>query len=83
MSIVKIASCKTGTYEKDGQTKNRYARVGVILKTSAGLVMKLDVLPVNFDGTIWLNDPDEDKGQQRQAPPPPPPPKGNDDDFNF
>jgi hypothetical protein len=45
----------TGTYEKDGKTKNRYAKVGTLLATPhfSHMAIKLDVLPMSGEG--WLN----------------------------
>lgn len=33
---------KTGTYQKDGQTKNRYTRLGVLKKNDNGHYMLID-----------------------------------------
>lgn len=45
----------TGTYEKDGKTKNRYSKVGTLLATPhfSHMAIKLDVLPMSGDG--WLS----------------------------
>ena len=44
----------TGEYEdRNGQKKKRYLNVGVVLEGDKGLSMKLEALPVNFNG--WIN----------------------------
>ena len=50
----------TGTYEKDGETKKRYATIGAVLETkNGGQMIKLDTLPVSWDGFAYLNEPYE------------------------
>ncbi len=45
---------KNGTYEKAGETKNRYHTCGVVMERQDGsLSAKIESLPINFDG--WLN----------------------------
>lgn len=49
---------KIGEYEKDGETKNRYATLGAVIETkNGGLMMKLDTVPVNWDGVAYFNEP--------------------------
>lgn len=49
---------KIGEYEKGGETKNRYATLGAVIETkNGGLMMKLDTVPVNWDGLAYLNEP--------------------------
>jgi hypothetical protein len=54
----------TGTYEKEGETKNRYLQIGTLfqrLDDNTGaptnrMTIKLDALPPpNSDGQYWLN----------------------------
>ena len=47
-------SVVTGQYEKDGKTRNRYHKIGVLFATPhlSNMSMKLDVSPLNSDG--WL-----------------------------
>jgi len=48
----------TGEYEKDGETKKRYTTIGAVLETkSGGMMIKLDVLPTNWEGFAYLNEP--------------------------
>ena len=61
-----------------GQQKNRYQRIGSIIDTRNGEMLKLDVIPLKengWDGWAYLNDPKpyEHKGL----------PADNDDDLAF
>lgn len=53
-------SVKTGEYEKDGKTRNRYARVGTLFATPhySRISIKLDTLPLGGDGwlTVFMKD---------------------------
>lgn len=55
--------------DKEGNQKKRYAQIGVVMETSHGLMMALEVLPVLAmkDGKIlaYLNDPEQ---EPKQAP---------------
>lgn len=55
---------KTGSYEKDGKTKNRYAVVGVLFASPhfSNMYMQLDTVPISkdWDGRIYVN-PREDR----------------------
>ena len=45
---------------QDGQTKNRYQRIGSVIETKNGPMMKLDLIPVMEDGWAgwaYLNPP--------------------------
>jgi len=49
---------------KDGALKKRYQRIGSIIDTKNGDMLKLDVIPLKeggWDGWAYLNDPREDK----------------------
>lgn len=51
-------SIVTGTYQKDGEAKNRYLQIGTLFKRieGPGLTIKLDAYPpTNADGQIWLS----------------------------
>lgn len=44
----------TGKYtDRDGKEKNRYLTVGAVLESDKGLSLKLEALPVGFNG--WIN----------------------------
>jgi hypothetical protein len=54
MKAVKNAVCTTGKYMKDGVEKKQYTRVGKLFKyDDGGVVLKVEAIPVNFDG--WIN----------------------------
>ena len=61
MAIIKEISCVVGTYTNaQGQQKNRYQRIGSIIQTQRGEMLKLDVIPLKeggWDGWAYLNDP--------------------------
>lgn len=50
---------KTGSYEKDGKTKNRYAEVGVLFASPhfSNMYMQLETLPISrdWDGRIYID----------------------------
>ena len=51
----------TGKYtNKDGQEKNRYQRIGSVIETKNGPMLKLDVIPLpdgGWNGWAYLNAP--------------------------
>jgi single-stranded DNA-binding protein len=51
----------TGKYKDDNnQEKNRYTKVGVLMENDNGsLMIKMEALPVGWDGFAFLNDPRE------------------------
>jgi hypothetical protein len=59
--IKKEISCVVGKYtNKDGQEKNCYQRIGSIIETQKGEMLKLDVIPLKeggWDGWAFLNEP--------------------------
>lgn len=61
MAITKEISCVVGTYtNKDGAQKNRYQRIGSIINTKNGEMLKIDVIPLvegGWNGWCYLNDP--------------------------
>ncbi len=67
----------TGTYtNSQGQQKNRYQRIGSIIDTKNGPMLKIDVIPLKeggWDGWAYINEPREredqpQRQQSRQAP---------------
>jgi hypothetical protein len=72
--IVKEISCIVGQYTNaQGENKNRYQRIGSIIETKNGEMLKLDVIPLiegGFNGWCYIQEPrPKDEGQQsRQAP---------------
>jgi hypothetical protein len=70
--ILKEISCIVGKYtNKDGEEKNRYQRIGSIIETRTGSMLKLDVIPLKeggWDGWAYLNDPrPRDEQEQPRA----------------
>jgi len=63
--VKKEITAIVGQYtNKDGQTKNRYQRIGSIIDTKNGDMLKLDVVPLKeggWDGWAYLNDPRQDE----------------------
>lgn len=58
-------SAKVGTYKnKDGEEKNAYRKIGVIMETSKGLMAKFETIPVVWDGWAYLNEPEAKEGAQ-------------------
>ena len=59
--VVKEVSCVVGQYTNaQGQQKNRYQRIGSIINTRNGDMLKVDVIPLReggWDGWAYLNDP--------------------------
>ena len=70
MSKIKMEiTCIVGSYTNSGgQQKNRYQRIGSIIQTQKGEMLKLDVIPLKeggWDGWAFINEPRprEDKYQ--------------------
>lgn len=65
----------TGKYtNSEGQEKSRYANLGVVLENERGaLSIKLESIPVGWDGWAYLNEPRPRDGER-------PAPKKRDDD---
>lgn len=57
MAVIKEIVAKGGTYtNKEGQEKTRYVKAGVLMETVKGQMIKLEALPVGFDGWLYFND---------------------------
>ena len=57
MGVKKQLKAKAGTYtNKQGEEKTRYVNVGVLLETGKGEMLKIESLPVPFDGWIYFSD---------------------------
>lgn len=58
---LKAVVAVVGTYQNAaGETKNSYQRIGSIIETKSGEMLKLDVIPLKeggWDGWGYLNDP--------------------------
>lgn len=67
MATVKYdAVCKAGTYKKGGEEKTRYHKVGVVFESEKGLSLKVESLPVGFDGWISFYEPQQ-RGESKPA----------------
>jgi hypothetical protein len=71
--VIKEISCVTGEYTNaQGERKKRYQRIGSIIETKNGPMLKLDNIPLReggWDGWAYINDP-KPQGEQprRQSP---------------
>jgi hypothetical protein len=60
MGIKYEVTAVTGKYtDKNGNEKNRYTKVGVVLDTKNGQMLKVEAIPVGWDGWAYLNEPKE------------------------
>ena len=68
--VLKEITIIAGQYKnKDGQTKNRYQRIGSIIETKNGDMLKLDQLPLidgGWNGWAYINDPRQDDAPKRR-----------------
>ena len=70
MAIKYELTAKSGTYMKDGQEKNSYTRCGVVLTTKdGGFIVKIEALPVNFDGWMYMNPPKNKEAPKKATKP--------------
>ena len=55
----------TGKYtDSNGQEKSRYQTIGVVLDSKNGLMLKMEAVPIGWDGWAYLNEPKPREGQQ-------------------
>lgn len=58
MAITHDLIAKSGEYQKDGETKARWTKVGVAMTNkSGGTALLIEQLPVNFDGWVQMREP--------------------------
>lgn len=61
MAVIKEITAVIGQYvNKEGKTKNRYQRIGSIIDSKNGWLLKLDNIPLKeggWDGWAYINDP--------------------------
>lgn len=72
MAILFKVSATAGKYtDKDGNEKNRYVDMGVVMETKNGPMLKIEAVPVGWDGWAYLNEPkarEEGERQERARP---------------
>jgi hypothetical protein len=77
--VSKEISCIVGEYTNgQGEKKKRYQRIGSVIETKNGPMLKLDVIPLReggWDGWAYMNDP-KPQDRPRQV-------DQSDDDMNF
>lgn len=68
--VLKEITIIAGQYtNKDGQKKNRYQRIGSVIETKNGDMLKLDQLPLidgGWNGWAYINDPRQDDAPQQR-----------------
>lgn len=53
-------SAVSGKYtDREGNEKNRYVRMGVVIEGKHGPMLKIESIPVGWDGWAYLNEPRE------------------------
>jgi hypothetical protein len=68
MAITHDLIAKAGEYQKDGETKARWTKVGVAMSNkSGGTSLLIESLPVNFDGWITMREPQPKDGAPKEA----------------
>ena len=70
MAIIYEVTVKTGTYLKDGQEKMRYQRIGDVIETKKGPMLKLHSIPVmenGWSGWCYLFTPKDDAPKQNKS----------------
>ena len=63
MAVIYEVTVKAGTYQKDGQEKGRYQRIGSVIETKKGNMLKLDQVPLvegGWTGWCYLFEPRTD-----------------------
>lgn len=53
MAIIYEVTVRAGTYMKDGQEKVRYQRIGDVIETKKGPMLKLHSVPIVEGWTGW------------------------------
>jgi hypothetical protein len=69
MAVLKEIVAIVGKYtDREGKEKNQYQNMGKLIETQGGKQMiKIDCIPIGFDGWAYLNDPrPRDEQPQRQ-----------------
>ena len=64
MATIYEVTVKAGTYMKDGQEKVRYQRIGSVIETKKGPMLKIDQVPLvegGWEGWAYLFPPRTDE----------------------
>jgi hypothetical protein len=84
MAVIYEVTVKAGTYQKDGQEKTRYQRIGSVIETKKGPMLKLDQMPLvegGWEGWAYLFE--QKEGDQKFSPKKQANDGFPDDDLNF
>jgi hypothetical protein len=58
----------TGKYtDKNGKEKSRYQTIGAIIQTKNGPMLKLESVPLGWDGWAYMNEPDAKEPRNAKA----------------
>lgn len=58
MGVQYEVTAVTGKYtDLEGKEKNRYLKIGVVVESKNGPMLKLEAVPVGWDGWAYLNTP--------------------------
>jgi hypothetical protein len=63
MAVIYEVTVRAGTYQKNGEEKTRYQRIGSVIDTKKGPMLKLDQVPLvegGWEGWAYLFTPKED-----------------------
>lgn len=68
---LKLVKASVGSYtDANGKTKQRYRVIGKVVDLgNGGQMLAIDLLPFNWDGTAFLNDPEENDTNPKNDPP--------------
>jgi hypothetical protein len=65
MAVKYEVTAVTGKYtDREGKEKSRYAKLGVVMETKNGFMLKLESIPIGWDGWAYLNEPRQDEKPQ-------------------
>lgn len=67
MATVKFDAVATIRYTQGGEEKKRYHKMGVVFESDKGLNLKLESIPVGFDGWISFYEPKPKEQAQKPA----------------
>jgi len=70
MAVIYEVTVKAGSYQKDGQDKVRYQRIGSVIETKKGPMLKLDQVPLvegGWEGWAYLFTPKESDQKPKKA----------------